>query len=139
MSTVMVIGVFDLFHRGHLEFLKNASKFGEKLLVVINGDRMVAKYKRKPYFNEEDRKEILLALSMVDYVVVNDKFDVKDIVEEYHPRVIVHGDDWPRESYLEQIRMTETDLHRFNVRLEFVPYYKPLSTSKLIEQIREGT
>ncbi len=138
MSKVMVIGVFDLFHRGHLEFLRSAARFGEEMLVVINGDRMVAEYKRAPIFSQDDRKEILEALSFVTEVVINGSFDVKPIVREYRPSVIVHGDDWPRESYLEQIRMTESDLGKYRVDLEFIPYFPSVSTSGIIQSIRSA-
>lgn len=136
-SVVMVIGVFDLFHRGHVEFLKNAAGFGERMVVVVNGDEMVARYKRRPVFNEVDRLEIVRALRWVDDAVISNSFDVKPLVERFRPSSIVHGDDWPRASYLEQIRMTEEDLDRFGARLIFIPYYEGVTTSGIIRDVQE--
>lgn len=136
-GTVLVIGVFDLFHRGHLEFLKRSAEFGDRMVVLINGDDMVSRYKRRPIFDERDRLEIIRSLKCVSEATISHGFDVKPFVERFKPSVIVHGDDWPRESYLKQICMTEDDLLRLGVSLEFIPYYRGISTSQIIEAIRE--
>lgn len=136
-GTVMIIGVFDLFHRGHVEFVKRAAEFGERVVVIVNGDEMVTQYKRKPVFNEADRLEIIRSLRWVDEAVVTNSFDIKPLVAQFRPSVIVHGDDWLRASYLEQIRMTEEGLIKFNVQLAFIPYYNGATTSSIIRTIRE--
>lgn len=135
-GTVMVIGVFDLFHRGHVEFLRRAAGFGDRVVVIVNGDDMVSRYKRRPVFSETDRLEIVKALKWVDDAVVAHDFDVKPFVQRFRPSVIVHGDDWPRESYLAQIRMTEQDLVKYDVSLEFIPYYAGATTSEIIRTIQ---
>jgi len=58
-AAVYVIGVFDLFHIGHVELLKRAKSIGNKLIVVVNGDEMVSSYKRKPIYDEKDRLAIV--------------------------------------------------------------------------------
>jgi cytidyltransferase-like protein len=63
---IYVIGVFDLFHRGHVELLKKARELGSKLIVAVNGDRLTAKYKRPPMYNERDRLALLLSCRYVD-------------------------------------------------------------------------
>ncbi len=137
-KNIYVIGVFDLFHRGHLELLRKAKALGDRLIVAINGDDMVAKYKRKPFFNEIDRLEIIKALEIVDDAFVIDVFDNKDVLLEYNIDVIVHGNDWDREGYLEQIRVSESFLEENNITLEFVPYTSGISTSDLIKEIKNS-
>jgi glycerol-3-phosphate cytidylyltransferase len=131
-----VIGVFDLFHRGHLELLKKAKKLGDRLIVAINGDEMVSQYKRKPFFSEEDRLEIINSLEMVDETFIINKFDNSEILIDQNIDIIVHGNDWDRDSYLKQIRIDENFLKKNTISLEFVPYTTGISTSDLINQIK---
>ena len=49
-KTVLVIGVFDLFHRGHVEFLRRARQLGNRLIVVVNGDEFVSKVQAQTHF-----------------------------------------------------------------------------------------
>lgn len=64
MKNVYVIGVFDLFHFGHVELLRRAKELGDRLIVAINGDEMVASYKRRPFLSEQDRLEVVKCLSL---------------------------------------------------------------------------
>lgn len=136
-ENVYVIGVFDLFHRGHVEFLKKASVLGKKLIVAVNGDEMVASYKRKPFYCEEDRLEIIKACKYVDDAFIIRGFDNKEYIEKYNIDAIVHGNDWELNSYLEQIRVTAEYLKERNVELILVPYTTGISTSQLIKKIKE--
>jgi len=138
MQTVYVIGVFDLFHRGHLELLRRAKALGDKLVVAINGDDMVASYKRRPFFNEEDRLALVEATKYVDEAFVIRQYDNKEVIKQYKINKIVHGDDWEEESYKEQIRVTDEFLEEHNCELVLLPYTKGISTSDLIEQIKNA-
>ncbi|MCY2687769.1 adenylyltransferase/cytidyltransferase family protein [Salinimicrobium sp. TH3] len=133
---VYVIGVFDLFHRGHLELLKRAKELGSKLIVAVNSDSMVASYKRKPFFSEEDRLELVKALKYVDEAFVIDQYDNRDYIKNYGIDLIVHGDDWEEQSYMEQIRVDKEFLAAHKAQLVLLPYTKGISTSELIGNIR---
>ena len=135
---VYVIGVFDLFHRGHVEFLKKARSLGEKLIVAINGDEMVASYKRKPFYSEHDRLEIVKACRFVDEAFIIRDYDNKEYIEKYEVDAIVHGNDWEINSYIEQIRVTKEYLKERNVDLILVPYTSGVSTSQHIKKIKEN-
>lgn len=134
-GTVFVSGVFDLFHRGHVELLKRAAEYGDRLIVGVNSDGMVEQYKRRPVFNETDRLAIVKSMRCVTDAVIYGAFDLKPMVEAFHPSVMVHGDDWPRDSYLTQICMTEDDLTRYGVELVFVPYWRGTSTTSIVERL----
>ena len=136
-KNVYVIGVFDLFHRGHVEFLKKAKSLGENLIVAVNGDDMVASYKRRPFYPEADRLEIIKSCKYVQDAFIIREYDNKKYVEKYGIDAIVHGNDWERDSYLEQIRMTDAYLNSRNVELVLVPYTAGVSTSHIIKQIKE--
>lgn len=136
-KNVYVIGVFDLFHRGHVEFLKKAKSIGERLIVAVNGDEMVASYKRRPFYPEQDRLEIIRSCKWVDCAFIISEYDNKKYIEQYKIDAIVHGNDWERNSYLQQIRVTEAYLKEHNAELVLVPYTAGVSTSHIIKQIKE--
>src|SRR3954454_5703565 len=136
-KNVYVIGVFDLYHKGHIEFLKRAKSLGERLIVAVNGDEMVASYKRKPFFNEQDRLEIIKSCKHVDEAFIITGYDNKEFIEKYNVDAIVHGDDWEMESYMKQICVTKEYLAARKTEVVLVPYTSGISTSSLIKQIRE--
>lgn len=136
---VYAIGVFDLFHRGHLEFLEAARALGSRLVVAVNGDEMVTSYKRKPVHCEADRLTIVRALRCVDQAFVIRGYDNKPALMRHKVDMIVHGDDWKPESYMKQIVVDQEFLDRNRIVLHFVPYYKGVSTSAIIRDLREQT
>lgn|SRR5690554_4917159 len=137
-NIVYVIGVFDLFHKGHVELLKRAKALGDKLIVAINGDEMVASYKRRPFFNEDDRLAIIESCKYVDQAFIIRQYDNKEIIKKYGINKIVHGDDWPAESYMKQIRVTPEFLDAHNCKLVLLPYTQGISTSELIQNIKDA-
>jgi len=137
-KNVYVIGVFDLFHKGHVEFLKKAKILGERLIVAVNGDDMVASYKRKPFHSEHDRLEIIKSCKYVDEAFIIREYDNKEYIEKYNIDAIVHGDDWEIESYMQQICVTKEYLKSRNAEIVLVSYTSGISTSCLIKQIKEN-
>ena len=79
-KVVYVIGSFDLFHRGHVELLRRARALGDRLIVAINGDDIVEKYKRRPYIKEDDRLAVVQACRYVDEAFVIHTFDNKEVI-----------------------------------------------------------
>lgn len=67
---ILVGGCFDVFHYGHLIFLKKAKVLGDYLIILLESDNFIRKIKRrKPIHNQEQRAEILSAISDVDLVI----------------------------------------------------------------------
>lgn len=137
-TVVYVIGVFDLFHTGHVELLRRSKELGDKLIVAVNGDDMVASYKRKPFFNENDRLKIIESSKYVDEAFIISEYDNKEYIIKYKINKIVHGDDWEINSYMEQIRVTPEFLEEHNCELVLLPYTEGISTSDLIKRIKES-
>lgn len=135
--TVLVIGVFDLFHRGHLELLRSAKRLGDKLVVVVNGDEFVSRYKRKPIFSEDDRLAIVSSMRDVDLALVSNSPDARPVIEEHSIDIVVHGDDWEHASYLEQICIDEDYLKSRGIEMAYLPYHQGVSTSGIIQQLSE--
>lgn len=138
MVNVYVIGVFDLFHTGHVELLRRSRELGDRLIVAVNGDDMVSEYKRKPYMDENERLKIIESCRYVDEAFIIREFDNRKPLLKYNISKIVHGDDWERDSYLNQIRVDEDFLNRQGIEMVFLPYTSGISTGNLIKKIRES-
>lgn len=94
MKHVVVFGVFDLLHPGHLYFLKQARKYGDHLTVVITRDARVRHEKKhKPVFNEDERLQMVSALRIVDRAVLGDKVGEWKILKKLKPDVVCVGHD----------------------------------------------
>ncbi len=94
MKTVMASGSFDFIHKGHLHYLSQAKKHGDKLIVVIARDSNIIKFKaKKPKYNEKKRLEHVKQLEMVDEAVLGHEENIFDIINEIKPDVICLGYD----------------------------------------------
>lgn len=137
METVYVVGVFDLFHRGHVELLRKARDLGDRLIVAINGDEMTARYKRRPLYPEGDRLEIVRACRFVDEAFVIEEFDNRPQILKYGVTKVVHGDDWDPDSYMAQIRVTPEFALKHGVTFVYLPYWRGTSTSQIIKMLSD--
>ena len=93
---VLAHGVFDLLHIGHVKYLKKAKSFGDILIVSITSDRYVNKGPGRPYFNQKLRAEFLQAISVVDYVVINDFETAEKIISIVKPDYYIKGKDYKK-------------------------------------------
>lgn len=91
---VLVCGVFDLLHLGHLHFFKEAKRYGDHLTVLVARDSTVRKSKkRSPFFREKERMQLLSSLNVVDSVVLGDKKSLYKGLLKVKPDVLVLGYD----------------------------------------------
>lgn len=93
---VFTNGCFDILHPGHVRYLQFARDQGDALVVGLNSDASVRRGKgpKRPINTEEDRAEVLLGLRSVDYVVVFDEDEPRDLIAAVLPQVLVKGKDW---------------------------------------------
>jgi len=93
---VFTNGVFDILHRGHVDYLLKAKSFGNILIVGINSDSSVRKIKgpRRPIQNQADRATILASLKPVDLVVLFAESTPDKLVEFVRPDILVKGADY---------------------------------------------
>lgn len=125
-------GCFDLLHVGHVRLLRFAKQQGHALLVAVNSDESVRNRKgiSRPVIPAAERSEILAELSDVDAVVLFDEETPAALYEQVRPDVLVKGDDWIGRELPEA---------RWCGRVEFAPRTCDVSTSLLIDRIREET
>lgn len=95
---ILVHGVFDVIHFGHISHFKEAKSYGDILVVSITPDKFVKKGFNKPYFDELQRAQFLSSLEIIDYVVVNDGKSSTSIINELKPSIYCKGPDYSKKS-----------------------------------------
>ena len=128
-------GVYDMFHVGHLNMIREAKKRCDYLIVGVHSDEIVEGYKnRKTVINENDRREIVGAIKEVDRAVINYTRDKLKLWELYHFDTIFIGDDWKG---TERWNNFEKVLAEIGVTVEYIPYTKRVSTTQIREKLGE--
>lgn len=131
-KVILVVGVFDLFHSGHVNLLRRSRELGDRLVVVVNGDALTSSYKRPPVMSEQDRLAVISACRYVDEAEISNTYSIRDVIVRHGVTAVVHGDDWEVESYKQQIRCDDAFLDEHGVELVLVPYTPGISTSDII-------
>ncbi len=94
LKVVLAGGVFDIIHPGHIHTLNSAKALGNVLVVVVATDATAKKMKkREPLHNEEQRRELVNSLSMVDICIVGQEDDIFKTVQKVSPEIIALGYD----------------------------------------------
>lgn len=95
-SLVFTNGCFDILHSGHVTYLEFARAQGDRLVLGLNSDASVKRNKGedRPINCEEDRARVIAALECIDYVVLFDEDEPKELIEKILPDVLVKGEDW---------------------------------------------
>lgn len=129
---VFTNGCFDIIHRGHVEYLREAKLLGDILIVGLNSDISVRRIKGKPrpYQDEQDRAAILNVMKMVDMVVIFDEDTPIELICELKPNLLVKGGDYDSHSI---IGAKEVESWGGNVKI--IPFLKGYGTSKLVDKI----
>jgi len=122
-------GNFDLLHVGHVRYLRGAKALGGKLVVAINSDDSVRALKGegRPLMPENERAEIVAALTDVDAVVIFPELDVRALIREIRPDIQAKGTDYTVDSVPERDAVAE-----YGGRVEIVGDPKDHSTSEII-------
>lgn len=130
---VFTNGCFDILHVGHVRYLQSARNLGQALVVAINSDRTVRELKGtgRPIMNEEERAEMLAALSAVDYVTIFDDISPRALIAEILPDILVKGGDYE----LDEIHGRE-ETEAAGGRVLSLPFVEGASTSSIIERVK---
>lgn len=130
---VFTNGVFDLLHRGHVEYLTEARNLGDALLVGINSDASARRLKGagRPINSEIDRAIVVAALECVDAVTLFDEDTPRELIGALVPDVLVKGGDY---------RLAEVvgraEVEAAGGRVIILPYLEGRSSSNMLERLR---
>jgi rfaE bifunctional protein nucleotidyltransferase chain/domain len=132
---VFTNGCFDIIHRGHVEYISDAKKMGDILVVGLNSDKSVNKLKGfgRPYINQSDRAFILSQLISVDVVSIFEDETPLKLIKLVKPDVLVKGGDYsPNEI------VGREEVEREGGKVVAIPLVAGRSTTGLIEKIRKS-
>lgn len=103
-SVALANGAFDLFHVGHVRYLRGAAELADLLVVAVNSDDSVRRLKgeQRPMFAEAERAEIVAAVEGVDWVMIFGEQTVTDIIDRLRPDVHVKGTDYTEDTIPER-------------------------------------
>lgn len=132
---IYVDGIFDMFHRGHLECFKHIkNNFKDCYLIVgIVSDKNSKFYKRLPIIEEEDRYEIVKSIKYVDSIIEDCPLKITtDFINSHNIDLIVHGFS-SDEDYNKQYEFFK-DIITIN-KFKKIEYYNKISTTDIIKKI----
>ncbi len=136
MKKVYVGMSADLVHPGHLNVLKEAAKYGEVTVGLLT-DAAIASYKRIPFMEFEQRKQVIESIKGVAHVVPQETLDYVPNLRTYKPDFVVHGDDW-KEGVQQKTRQQVIDaLAEWGGKLIEVPYTQGISSTQLNKALKE--
>lgn len=132
-TIVFTNGTFDLLHAGHTTYLNQARELGDVLIVGLNSDESIRSIKgdKRPIIREPYRSRMLAALECVDYVVLFDEDEPRDLIAELLPDVLVKAEDWAH--YVSGRDVVEAN----GGRVVLAPLVPGLSSSGIIRRILE--
>lgn len=130
---VFTNGCFDLIHRGHIDYLIESARLGDKLIVGLNTDQSVRllKGEKRPLIDENSRARVMAALEMVDAVILFDEETPYNLIKSVQPDVLVKGNDYA----IEEIAGFDIVLGRGG-SVKTIELTEGFSTSSLIEKIK---
>jgi rfaE bifunctional protein nucleotidyltransferase chain/domain len=131
---VFTNGVFDILHRGHLEYLEEARRIGTLLIVGLNSDESVRRIKGpdRPVNSQDDRAYALMCLRFVDHVVIFEEDTPVELIEVIRPHILVKGGDYQQEEVVGSDFVAKT-----GGKTVILPLREGYSTSGMISLIRE--
>ncbi len=127
-------GVFDLFHVGHINVLRNAKSMCDRLIVGVTVDNLVAYKNKKPVIPFEERIEIVRACKYVDLAVPQQSMDKLDALNRYKFNIMFVGDDWYKSDKWEEF---DKDFNSKGVRIVYFPYTKTTSSTLINETLKK--
>jgi rfaE bifunctional protein nucleotidyltransferase chain/domain len=133
---VFTNGVFDILHVGHVRYLSEARELGDALVVAVNSDASVRELKgeARPLVGQDERAEVLAALSSVDYVTIFDDLSPRSLIARVLPDVLVKGGDYT----LDQIHGRE-EVEAAGGRVISLPFIEGASTTEIIERMKQNS
>jgi len=131
---VFTNGCFDILHRGHIEYLYQASLLGDVLILGLNTDNSVKQLKgsSRPLVDQESRAIVLSAMQFIDIVVFFDEDTPYNLIKKVQPDVLVKGGDYKEEDIVGYDIVMQK-----GGEVKTIPFIKGFSTTQIIEKLKQ--
>lgn len=131
-KVVFTNGCFDILHYGHVQYLADAKRAGDALVVAVNSDASVRGIKgaKRPIVDENDRMAVVAALESVDYVVLFNDYTPENLIAVLKPDVLVKGADWNKDDIV-----GKDVVEGLGGRVVMIPLAPGRSTTGIIQKI----
>lgn len=133
MTIGYTTGVFDLFHIGHLNLLKNAKGMCDKLIVGVTVDELVSYKGKNAMIPFEDRIEIVRSIKYVDAAVPQNDMDKLTACKKLGASILFVGDDWYE---TEKWQEYEKQFKENDIKIVYFPYTKGVSSTTISTALR---
>lgn len=130
---IYIDGIFDVFHRGHVEVLRKAKNYRENttLIVGIISDKTATNYKREPIYNEDDRYTIIESIRYVDEIIFDSPLILtSEFIKKHNIDLVLHSF-----SDVKDLQKQTESTEKIKDIFHEIPYYKNISTTKIINKI----
>ncbi len=126
----------DLLHPGHINILIEAAKHGNVTVGLLT-DKAIASYKRLPFMNYDQRKEVIENIKGVVNVIPQETLDYRPNLEKIKPDIVVHGDDWKEGIQSKTRQQVIETLAQWSGKLIEPAYTQGISSSQLNNSLKE--
>lgn len=130
---VFTNGCFDILHAGHVSYLEKAKREGDYLIVGLNSDSSVSKLKgpSRPIHREQDRANVLAALSCIDAVIIFHEKTPLNLIKKIKPDILVKGGD-----YLNQEIVGSDDVLAWGGKVKLIDFLEGHSTTEIVKRFK---
>lgn len=132
-EVVFTNGCFDLIHLGHIHYLEEASRIGDKLVIGLNSDKSVSRLKGKnrPINDEQSRAALLAVMYYVDMVIIFSEDTPLALIEKITPDVLVKGGDYKIKDIIGYQHVKE-----MGGEVKTIPFLQGYSSTSIIQKIK---
>jgi rfaE bifunctional protein nucleotidyltransferase chain/domain len=133
-TIVFTNGCFDILHAGHVSYLYDAKRLGDRLIIGINSDASIKKLKghNRPVVSQKEREIVLAGLGCSDLIISFNEDTPHNLIEAIKPAIHVKGGDYTCEKLAEYPLVTG-----YGGKVIILPFYPGMSTTSIITKIME--
>lgn len=136
---VLTTGTFDIPHAGHAAFLRKAERLGGRPVVGVLSDNFVEQYKgKRPIYSQAARSELVFEMTGRHPHIIERQREFFIEFGEPDNTIIAVGSDWATKDYYHQIGLSPSEVLDLGYTLAYIPYTRGISTSQIVERVREN-